>query len=133
MHIGVLPRVLIVSDDQWLRAGIRAELRERGYDAVGARDVPDALRCARPEPDRGPVALILVDQAALGAEVSAGLLERVLVRLGRPPAVLIAPGNRPPAEGTWSAVLRRPISIGDIVAFVQRQLPGSHADAPLDR
>jgi hypothetical protein len=31
---------VIISDDQWLRVGLRAELRERGYDAAAHADVP---------------------------------------------------------------------------------------------
>jgi hypothetical protein len=123
---------VIISGDQWLRVGLRAELRERGYDAVGARDVPEALRYDGPNSDRGPVALILVDQDALGDDVSSAMLKRVLVRLGQPPVALIAPGNRPPAEGEWAAMLRRPIAVGDIVEFVRQRLPDAHADVPLD-
>lgn len=125
-------RVLIISDDQWLRAGLRAELRERGYDAVGARDVPEALGFARPEPDRGPVALILVDQEALGDELAASMLARVQGRLGSPALVLIAPGNRQAAEGNWATVLRRPLTIGEIADHVQRAMPEARAAGPLD-
>jgi DNA-binding response OmpR family regulator len=127
-----LKRVLIISDDQWLRAGLRAELRERGYDAVGARDVAEALGFGRPDPDRGPVALILVDQEALGSELAVSMLARVQARLGSPSLVLIAPGNRQAAQGDWAAVLRRPLTIGEIADHVQRAMPEGRAPGPLD-
>ena len=132
MSSAPIKRVLIISDDQWLRAGLRAELRERGYDAVGARDVPEALASGRPDPDRGPVALILVDQEALGSEIGAGMLTRVQARLGSPAVVLIAPGNRQAAEGDWATVLRRPLTIGEIADHVQRAMPEARAAGPLD-
>ena len=115
-----------------MRAGIRAELRERGYDAVGARDTAGALRYARPDVERGPVGLVLVDQTALGNEVAAGMLERLRARLSKPPVALIAPGNRAPAEGDWAAVLRRPISVGEIADFVERLMPDGHGSGPID-
>src|SRR5512142_2916514 len=40
---GLPPRILVVMPAQWPRALVRAELRERGYDAAGARDLLEAL------------------------------------------------------------------------------------------
>ena len=74
------PRVVVVSGDQWPRAGLRAELRAAGYDAVGARDLFEAL-VAYPHdaPGRGAVALLVVDQDALEREGDEGreLLDRL--------------------------------------------------------
>jgi Response regulators consisting of a CheY-like receiver domain and a winged-helix DNA-binding domain len=64
------PRVLLVMPEQWPRALLRAELRERGYDALGAPGVAAALAYPVSAPARGPVRLILIDQAALGARTS---------------------------------------------------------------
>ena len=128
----LLPRVLIVSDDQWLRAGVRGELRERGYDAVGARDLEETLRIARPEPGRGPVRLVLVDQGSLGDELDPAAVHELRRATWNAPVVLVAPGNRREAEGPWTDVLRRPISVGEIVKYVERVLPNSHATGPLD-
>jgi len=128
----LLPRIMIVSDDQWLRAGLRGELRERGYDAVGARDFGEADRASRPEPGRGPVGLVLVDQASLGAELDADAVDRLHRATGRARLVLIAPRNRKQAEGPWTDVLRRPITVGDIANYIARILPDEHAAGPID-
>ena len=128
----MIARVLIVSGDQWMRAGLRAELRERGFDAVGARDLAEAARYARPVGGRGPVGLLVVDQVSLGDELDARALERLRGRLGAPPTVLVAAGNREAASGDWTAVLRRPITIGEIADYVGRVIPNARADAPLD-
>jgi hypothetical protein len=116
-----------------VRAGLRGELRERGFDAVGARDAAEATRYGRPEQDRGPVGLVLVDQASLGDDAERGSWDQVRARLGSPPVVLIGYGNREPAEGDWTAVLRRPLSIGDIADYVERLIPTARSRTPLDR
>lgn len=127
-----LPRILIVSDDQWLRAGLRGELRERGYDAVGARDLEEARRTARPEPGRGPVSMVLVDQASLGDEIDSDIVHDLRRATSDASVVLITPGNRREAEGEWTDVIRRPISIGEIADYIERALPSGHAAGPLD-
>ena len=128
----LLPRIVIVSDDQWLRAGLRGELRERGYDAVGARDLDEAARTSRPQAGRGPVKLVLVDQLSLGDTLDASAGQRLRRAAWEAPVVLIAPRNRTAADGEWTDVLRRPISIGDIADYVERILPDQHAAEPLD-
>jgi len=121
-----------VADDQWLRAGLRGELRERGYDAVGARDLVEAIRVARPEPGRGPVRLVLLDQSSLGDELSADGVRELRRAIRDAPAALIAPGNRRKADGEWAAVLRRPITVGEIADYVARVLPSAHSHGPID-
>ena len=115
--------------DQWPRALLRAALREIGYDAVGAPSLAAALHFPAEVPDRGPVRLILVDQAALPDEPAATTLTLLLERHGEPPAVLLArampatalpPSNTPVA---WRLVLRRPASVGDLIAAVEAVIP----------
>ncbi len=127
------PRVVIVSDEQWARAGLRAELRERGIDAVGARDVPEALIAGASAPGRGPVRVIVVEQDALGDEISAGMLSRVRERLGRPSIMLLAHATRTVPPGDWTVVLKRPVSIGDVADAVARLVGTEAGGAPLDR
>lgn len=118
------PRILLVMPDQWPRALLRAELRERGYDAAGARDLMEAL--SEGGSAGGPVGLSLIDQEAL-AEGDAGLLHELVNRLvaHHPGAavVLLAGTMHKEPEGPWQQVLRRPMSISDIVAAVQRAVP----------
>ena len=127
-----LARIVIVSDDQWLRAGLRGELRERGYDAVGARDLGEAVHESRPQPGRGSVGLVLVDQASLGTELEAEAVDRLHRATWRARLVLIAPRSRKEAEGPWTDVLRRPITVGDIADYIARILPDEHAAGPID-
>ena len=101
------PRVVwIIDGEQWPRALLRAELLERGYDAVGYLTVRDAIDAL---PLRAPDAIV-VDLRGQPLP----LVSRLLA-IGAP--VLVIGGavelNDLP-EGGWAAVLRRPVSIGDI-------------------
>jgi len=120
---GPPPRVLLVMEAQWPRANVRAALREVGYDAVGARSLAEALSVRAAEPGRGPVELILVDQSALRDPRSDALLARLLASHAEPPAVLLAPSTVETHAGAWRRVLRRPVSIEEIVAAVEALLP----------
>ena len=123
------PRVLLVMPEQWPRALLRAALREAGYDAVGSTGLAAALRYGAESRDRGPVRVVLVDQAALADEESATLLDALLRRHGSPVPLLLAramPAYPLPAAATpapWRRVIRRPASIADLVAEVQTLLP----------
>ena len=125
-------RVIIVSHEQWARAGLRAELRERGVDAVGVRDIPEALT-QHPKSERGPVRLLLIDQDTLSDDVHAGMLARVRARLGDPRVVLLAQATRETPSGDWALILRRPVTIGEVADAVLRLLPDTRLDGPIDR
>lgn len=116
------PRVLVILPEQWPRALIRAELRESGYDALGARDLSEALSYAAAEPGRGPVRLVVVDQGAAGASGDAALAE-LFARHGDPMAVLVARPGPVTDAGRWREILRRPLRIGAIVEVVRTLLP----------
>ena len=125
------PRVLIVMPDQWPRALLRAALREEGHDAVGTRNIDSALRIRPDEPDRGPIRLVVVDQAALkGAEDK---LDRLLSRHNAPSTLLLARPTLAAPSGPWDRVLQRPVSVGEIVAAAEALVPlSSGARHPLD-
>src|SRR5882672_8926881 len=113
------PRILVVSGEQWPRALLRAQLDEAGYDAIGAGTLSQALRHPPDDAERGPVRLVVVDSGA-GAEPEA--LEQARRRYPGVPFVLVhRAGAVPP--GPWAAILRRPVTIGDIVATVGRLVP----------
>jgi CheY-like chemotaxis protein len=126
------PRVLIVIPAQWTRALLRAELRERGYDAVGTRDLLEALGAAAPE----PIALILVDQEALAAgdeQLLQELLGRLRARHAGARMILHAGATHKAPAGPFEQVLRRPMSIADIVRAIEQVVPlPSGARHPLD-
>jgi DNA-binding response OmpR family regulator len=121
---------------QWPRALLRAALREAGYDALGAPGLRGALRYRVQARDRGPVRLVLLDQDALPDDAAAALLSQLLRRHGRPALVLLArtvPARPLPSAARAAPVIRRPASIGDLVAAVQATLPLAPASArPLD-
>jgi hypothetical protein len=119
---GAPPRVILAIPDQWPRALLRAELRERGYDAVGAKDLVDALGIPASDPGRGPVRLLLVDHGALAGPEDL-LLFRLSGRYGDPPVVLLASAATAPPRGPWTRVLRRPVSIGEIADAVAALVP----------
>lgn len=119
------PRVLLVMPEQWPRALLRAALRELGYDALGARGLSSALRVPPNEADRGPVRVIVIDQAAL-SRAGDDELARVLARHDSPATILLARPTVTAPDGPWRRVLRRPVSIGDILAAVQSLIPLSN-------
>ena len=133
------PRVLLIMPDQWPRALLRAALREAGYDALGAPGLSAALHYRAEAPGRGPVRLVVVDQAVLAADDAAALLSELGRRHDDPGLVLLArAGDAQPIPGAaaalgWRHVLRRPTSIADLVAAVQTLLPLRPGSArPLD-
>jgi len=116
------PRVLLVMPDQWPRALLRAELRERGYDALGAPGLPAALAYPVAVTGRGPVGLVLVDQQAL-EPAGDQWLRSLLERHGQPASVLLARTGESPPSGPWSRVVRRPVSIATLADTVAELLP----------
>jgi hypothetical protein len=127
------PRVLLVMPDRWPRALLRAALRDVGYDAVGASSLGTALRVRAAEPGRGPVRLIIVDQSALSDAGDAEQLAGLLARHGAPATLLLARATMSPPSGKWQRVLRRPISVADIMTATAALLTLPAADRnPLD-
>ena len=106
--------------DQWDRALIRGALREVGYDAVGARDVNEARRYRAIEPGRGAIGLIVTDH---DAATSRDALTDVIARHRNPPVILVARTTQNPPPGPWARVIRRPVSVADVIAFVETALP----------
>ena len=115
----ISPRVLVVMRDQWRRAGLRAALREVGYDAVGARDGVEALLVKADAPQRGRVGLIIADQDSVTERAIAALHDRN----PSAPMVLLARATLEAPRGDWSRVLRRPFSIADVVTATEELLP----------
>ena len=108
--------------DQWPRAHLRAALREAGYDAVGTRDLDNALRIAPAMPGRGPVELLVVDQHVLHADAPA-LLQEVRDRFGHPRSLLVASAMSERATDEWDRVVSRPLTVAQLVSAVQSALP----------
>jgi hypothetical protein len=116
------PRILLVMPTQWPRALLRAALREEGYDASGTRAVNGALYQTAPDPARGPVRLVLIDQDAV-SEGDMGQLEELRDRISGAPIVLLAPATRRVQAGPWTRVIRRPVNIAALMQLIQSLVP----------
>ncbi len=112
-------RVLLVIPDSSVRVLMRAELIERGHDAVGAVTLADALACPTVDPGRGQVWLVLVDQAAL-EEAKPSAAEQLPLRFPEASVVLLASRSSERPRGPWTQVIERPVSIGEVASFVDR-------------
>jgi hypothetical protein len=123
--------VLLVMPDQWPRALLRAALREVGYDAVGTRALAGSTRLIARETGRGPVQLVLLAQEAL-ADADRRDLDR-LREATDALVVLLASAGAGDDDGPWAQVVRRPVSIGDLVRVVETLVPlPSDGRRPLD-
>lgn len=116
------PRVLLVVPGHWPRALLRAELREHGYDALGAPDLAEAMIYPAFAPERGAVRLIVIDQDVL-AGTDRALVTSLLERHADSVAMLLARGGTTPSSGPWRRVISRPVSIAGIVHTVLELLP----------
>jgi len=117
-------RVWIVGTDHWPRAYLRAELIERGHDAVGFVTLRDAALALSLNRSRAPDALVvdLQDQPPSPPAIAALTREHI-------PIIAVAgltpwtPGGA--TEPRWSALLHRPLTIGTIADTVDRLLARS--------
>lgn len=102
--------MFVIGEEWTFRAGIRAELCERGIKALGmgcAADVGQAIAAGEM-----PTALVIDGRAKAASDPAVQQL------VGRVPAVVIAPRTTSVALGSAAKVLFRPIQIGEIVAAV---------------
>lgn len=120
---GDKPLIWIVDCEHWPRAALRAELIERGYDGRGHLLLSEALAILRlPPPRAKPRAIVL---ELRGQEITReALLELAQSSI---PTILLG-GTVELNESTirefkWSAVLKRPVTLGEIAALVERTVP----------
>jgi hypothetical protein len=112
------PVVWIVDADHWPRAALRAELLERGYEAIGfegAKDAVLALALGRaPRP-----ACVIVDLAGQTTDLAS---LKAILALGAP-AVGVGGALEwdGPAVATlgWAVRLRRPVTVGAIADAIE--------------
>jgi hypothetical protein len=111
------PLVWLIATERGPRAALRAELIERGYDAVGFETLRDAVLTGRlPGAPRPAVVTIdlheqLADEALLDALFALGA--RVIAVAGTAETSDARLRARP-----WAAWLRRPITLGAIADAV---------------
>jgi hypothetical protein len=110
--------IWIINNQQWPRAYLRAELIERGFEAVGYTDLAKALAALSLPPRPRPKVIVL---ELRGQGVEPKLLD-VITRTGIPLILLVGSveANEPIVKQyNWAAVMKRPISIGAIADRVQ--------------
>lgn len=113
-----MPFVFVIARDWTLRTAVRAELRERGFEALGMDSPADAGRAV--SSNRTPAAVVLEGAAEFLS--NPGIQDLV----SRVPTVLIASRTeriRLPAGQTEPGlhprvVLYRPVRVGEIVSVV---------------
>ena len=116
--------------EHWPRALLRAELIERGYDVVGAPDLPAALLVRPVEKGRGPVRLIAIDQDLM-VEPQGRLLERLVSRHRNPRLVLLARAQLEIPPGAWDQIVRRPALIGEIATAIELESRDDDGEEPV--
>ncbi len=124
----VPPIVWIVDSEHWARALLRAELIERGCEAVGYADIRSALAALRRRKSPSPEVIVL--------ELRGQRIEgHALADLGTAGVPIVILGgsvelNEPAVRGRkWAAVLRRPFTIGAVAETVERLLGRSEPRA----
>ncbi|HKW87193.1 MAG TPA: hypothetical protein VJN21_00395 [Candidatus Acidoferrales bacterium] len=111
-----MPVVYVVSEDWALRANVRAELRERGIEALGMETADDAgaALAANEMPDA-----MVLDAGARAAR------ERAIRQLAeRVPTIVVASRTEAAEMPKGAKILYRPARVGEIVAAVLEQLRG---------
>jgi hypothetical protein len=114
-----MPVAFVISEEWMLRAGLRAELRERGIQALGmesASDVGQAIAGGEM-----PTVVVLDGNAKAASD------PQIRQLVGRVPAVVIAPRTASIALGSAAKVLFRPVQISEIVAAVIHLVKGRNA------
>jgi hypothetical protein len=109
-----MPVVFVIATDWKLRAAVRAELRERGIDALGMDSAEDVGRALA----GGAMPAVVVLEA--NAELAGDPAIQGLV--GRVPTILVASRTQTVALPRVTAVFYRPVRIGEIVAKVSELL-----------
>lgn len=113
------PVIYVIARDWTLRVGVRAELRERGIEALGMDAVDDAGRAIA----SGHLPAVVVLEAVPGFADNAAIQNLV----ARVPTVLIASRSETIPLPPVDTVFYRPIRIGEIVARVTEMIARGHA------
>jgi hypothetical protein len=114
-----MPVVFVVARDWILRAGVRAELRERGIEALGMESSEEVGKALAE--GTTPSAIVLDATEETPENPAFQQLAR------RVPVVLIASRTLKPPPFPAAAVLNRPVRIDDVVVCVCRILQGCAA------
>lgn len=114
-----MPVVFIIAEDWTLRSGVRAELRERGIEALGMESASDAgIALAA---DDMP-AVIVLDAGSKAAADPA--IQQLAARV---PTVLVASRTQSGPTLRAAKIFYRPVRIAEIVSAVLELVKGQTA------
>ena len=113
-----MPVVFVIARDWSLRTGVRAELRERGIEALGMDAPADAGRAIA----SGQLPAVVVLEAI--PELASDLAIQKLVE--RVPTILIASRTETVPLPPVDTVFYRPARVGEIVARVHELIARGH-------
>jgi DNA-binding response OmpR family regulator len=122
-RVATKPIIWIIDREQWPRAYLRAELIERGFDAIGFIELSQAIAAIN-DPDYLKPQLIILElhdlfftQDALDTLACAGI-----------PMIALSGAlelNQEWVRGIeWAAVIQRPFTIGQVADVVKNFLEG---------
>lgn len=114
-----MPVVFVIAEDWILRAGVRAELRERGIEALGMESASDAGGALAS--GQSPAAVVL-DSGAKAASDPA--IQKLAAHV---PTILIASRTESAPSLHATMLFYRPVRIGEIVSAVLEVLRGQKA------
>jgi hypothetical protein len=114
-------RILLVMPDHWQRVLLRAELIERGHDAIGAESVEDALLVPPSDIERGPVRVLVLDQEAAEGAL-APLLPALLARHLEARTLLLEHPTLAHSAGQWNRIVSRPVAVGEVASAIESLL-----------
>jgi DNA-binding NtrC family response regulator len=122
------PVLWIVDSEQWPRACLRAELIERGYDAIGFIALNDAIETLSQEAGREPDAILIESR---DQDLTNEMLETI-EGLNVPTLLLAGTFDRANPlvqKHRWTKILTRPFSLGRVSDIVQDLVPVTHSRA----
>ncbi len=109
--------VFVIATDWKLRAGVRAELREMGIEAMGMESVDDAGRAIARNEMPGAIVFEATSEL-MGSAAVQDLVRKV-------PTIAIASRTETVEIPRGAEVIYRPVSVGEIVERVRKILKGS--------
>lgn len=123
--------VWIIDSEHWPRACLRAELRERGFDAVGYTEIEQALQdLQRPYSSKPCLIVLELRQQSLKDD------ELMAMQETRIPIVALSgltEFNEPTVqEFPWTAILRRPFTISEVADLVEKTIGSQRSGARIN-
>jgi nitrogen-specific signal transduction histidine kinase/CheY-like chemotaxis protein len=117
--------LLVVADDDHVRAIVASSLRPRGYAVLQARDGVDAMQRLRESEGRIRLVILDLDRPRAGEPSYLGQIRAAGVRV----PVVVTTGSRELVMGSSEQdnvhVLRKPFQMAELAALIRRVLSGS--------